>query len=285
MELSFQSLSRNDNYTLDTLIGSGSFAKIYKATRRTDKKLFAVKEIYFRSLKKNEKKQIVNEVNIMRELSSSFLVRYIQREIDQPNGILWIVMEYCKGGDLFRFLCNDSGVIPEDIIWIYLAQINEGLKYLHNKKIIHRDVKPHNILFVDDYKLRVKLADFGLSTFNTNFSNTYAGSPYYMCPEMVQSLPYDSKADLWSLGCLCYQLACRSPPFDAPHYNELKDKILYASTPQLNSNYSYLLHEMTSALLTKDPIQRPCSAQLSKHFRIELALYDLKLRYRYYLIM
>ena len=272
MEKSFQTLA---------LLGSGSFAKIYKAKRKEDNHLFAVKEIYFRSLKQNEKKQIVNEVNIMRQLSSSYLVRYIQREVDQSNGVLWIVMEYCTGGDLFRFLCDTKDLIPEEIIWIYTAQINEGLKYLHSKKIIHRDVKPHNILFVDQYRMRVKIADFGLSTVNENFSNTYAGSPYYMCPEMVQSLPYNEAADQWSLGCLCFQLTSRVPPFDAEQYHELKDKILYADFPTLPSVYSLLLLELINALLNKNPQQRPTSLQTSQHFRIELALYDLKLRYRY----
>eukprot|EP00834_Sanchytrium_tribonematis_P005674 NODE_359_length_8799_cov_0.795172.p5 type:complete len:271 gc:universal NODE_359_length_8799_cov_0.795172:6183-6995(+) len=268
-----------DAYIIKSIIGTGSFAKIYKAQRKKDQRYFAIKEIYFRSLKKNEKKQIVNEVNIMRECQSAYLIRYIQREVNQENGLLWIVMEFCRGGDLHRFLNQTTEMIPEDMVWIYISQINEGLRYLHEKQIIHRDIKPHNILFVDETKIRLKLADFGLSTWNQNFANTYAGSPYYMCPEMVQSLPYDEKADQWSLGCLSYQLTCRMPPFDAEHYNELKEKILYAPVPDLLHQYSPLLHEFINVLLNKSPLDRPSSLQTAQHFRIQLALYDLKLRY------
>ncbi len=261
-----------------SIIGSGSFAKIYKVKRLMDNKIFAVKEIFFKSLKKSEKAQIVNEVNIMRELHSDYLVKYIKREVDQSNGLLWIVMEYCQGGDLYHYLKAHTDLLHEDFIWILLAQVNEGLTYLHANKIIHRDIKPHNILFVDMYKLRIKIADFGLSTITNTFSVTYAGSPYYMSPEMTQSNPYNEKIDIWALGCLSYQLACRNPPFDAENHTKLKEKILIDSFEPLPAQYSNLLLEFVVVLLNKNQMDRPTSDQIGKHYRITLALFDLKLK-------
>ena len=127
-----------------------------------------------------------------------------------------IVTDYAEGGDLFEYIKNITkmrATFKEDLIWMYLKQILSGLKYLHARKIVHRDLKGANILLSAD-KRKVQVGDLNVSKIAKNsFLYTQTGTPYYASPEVWRDQPYDHKSDIWSLGCLVYEMAALKPPF------------------------------------------------------------------------
>jgi NIMA (never in mitosis gene a)-related kinase len=180
-------------------------------------------------MNEKEKQQIVAEVNILRELRHPCIVRYYDRIIDKKATKLYIVMEHCSGGDLaslIRSHAKNKTRADEGFIWKVLGQVVSALKSCHRhreggeaKPILHRDLKPANILL--DRNGNAKLCDFGLATelagTNKLAQTAGVGTPYYMSPELVNSQRYDERSDIWSVGCIIYELAALRPPFDAPN--------------------------------------------------------------------
>ena len=158
--------------------------------RKADGKVLVWKELAYGKMSEKEKQMLVSEVNILRELSHPNVVKYYDRVIDRSSAKIFIVMEYCEGGDISTLIKNsrkEKQYLPEDMIWIILSQVLQALSSCHNRKegkILHRDLKPGNI-FLDD-KNNVKLGDFGLSRVmnqDSVFAYTHVGTPYYMSPE------------------------------------------------------------------------------------------------------
>ncbi|THH19022.1 hypothetical protein EUX98_g8855 [Antrodiella citrinella] len=293
------------------VIGNGSFGII--------RKVFARKELNFERMSERDRKQIVAEVfvsnltlshsrlltrvatshrNILKDLHHEHIVRYHDRYVDRDAGILYIVMEYCGGGDLSTVIkqAQRSGrPIPEDTIWSYFMQILLALNHCHHPngharssssgsagngdegkerrpQILHRDLKPDNV-FLDELNT-VKLGDFGLSKAlaQTTFANTYVGTPYYMSPELMQEKAYDTKSDIWSLGCVIYELCALKPPFaEAKTHSELSILIRNGRIPPLPKGYSPALTSVIKAMLNLNPAMRPSASQLLQHERLTLA--------------
>lgn len=236
-----------DAYDSLEVIGNGTFGIIRKVQRKSDGQLFARKELKFERMSERDKKQIVAEVNILRTLRHENVVRYEERSIDADRGILYIVMEYCGGGDLGSVIqkCRKSKtLLPEDTVWSYLAQMTLALDACHYRggltaasisgamgrsrdslgftlnppedsktkgnAILHRDLKPENVFL--DSEGNIKLGDFGLSkqVGALAFANTYVGTPYYMSPELSTGQQYDAKSDIWALGCIVFELCALS---------------------------------------------------------------------------
>lgn len=150
------------------------------------------KELNYTKMSDKEKQMLVSEVNILRELNHTNIVKYYDRIIDRDHSKIFIVMEYCQGGDiatLIRTSRKENKHIPEDMVWSILAQVLLALQACHNRsegKILHRDLKPGNIFLDADYN--VKLGDFGLSKMmgdESVFAYTHVGTPYYMSPEQI----------------------------------------------------------------------------------------------------
>lgn len=147
-----------------------------------------------------EKKQLVSEVNILRDLKHPYIVRYYDRIIDKKNAKIYIIMEYCEGGDI-SFLVKkckaDKNYIPEDHVWKMFSQIVEALHEWHGRKagkILHRDIKPGNLFL--DINNNIKLGDFGLSKImgkDSIYAYTNVGTPYYMSPEQINEQKYNEK--------------------------------------------------------------------------------------------
>ncbi|KZT63224.1 Pkinase-domain-containing protein [Daedalea quercina L-15889] len=284
-----------DLYESVDVIGTGSFGIIRKVRRKADGQTFARKELNFDRMSERDRKQIVAEVNILKDLNHEHIVRYHDRHVDRDAGILYILMEYCGGGDLSSVIKQaqrQNRPIPEDTIWNYFMQILLALNYCHHPnghgragsgggaddgrerrpQILHRDLKPDNV-FLDETNL-VKLGDFGLSKAlaQASFANTYVGTPYYMSPELMQEKAYDSKSDIWSLGCLIYELCALKPPFhEAKTHAELSILIRTGRIPPLPKGYSPALTSVIKAMLNLNPAMRPSAQQLLNHERIELA--------------
>ncbi|OBZ70768.1 G2-specific protein kinase nim-1 [Grifola frondosa] len=273
------------------VIGNGSFGIIRKVRRKTDGVIFARKELNFERMTERDRKQIVSEVNILKELHHEHIVRYHDRHVDRDAGILYIVMEYCGGGDLSSVIKQaqrHNRLIPEDTIWNYFMQILLALNHCHHPncsgrssdvtgaerrpQILHRDLKPDNV-FLDEHNT-VKLGDFGLSKAlpQASFANTYVGTPYYMSPELMQEKAYDSKSDVWSLGCLIYELCALKPPFhEAKTHAELSILIRNGRIPPLPKGYSSALTATIKSMLNLNPAMRPSASQLLQHERLGLA--------------
>ncbi|EUC64059.1 Serine/Threonine kinase catalytic domain protein [Rhizoctonia solani AG-3 Rhs1AP] len=282
-----------DDYEAGDVIGNGSFGLIRKVRRKADGALFARKELNFERMTERDRKQIVAEVNILKDLKHDHIVRYHDRYVDRDNGILYILMEYCGGGDLsgaIKQMRRQNKHITEDTIWSYFAQILLALHHCHfpnsktstegsslvqprpTQQILHRDLKPENVFL--DSEGYVKLGDFGLAKQigYATFTQTYVGTPYYMSPELINEKQYDTKSDIWSLGCLIYELCAQNPPFhEAKTHQELALSIRQGRIPPLPRVYSSALSNVIKSMLNINPAMRPSAQQLLQHERIEFA--------------
>lgn len=136
--------------------------------------------------------------------------------------------DYSEGGDLFEYIKQVTKMgasFKEDVIWVYLKQIVSGLKYIHGKKIVHRDMKGANIFLSADKRL-VRVGDLNVSKIAKNsLLYTQTGTPYYASPEVWKDQPYDHKSDIWSLGCLLYEVCSLKPPFLGKSMEELNNAV------------------------------------------------------------
>jgi NIMA (never in mitosis gene a)-related kinase len=264
-----------DAYEPLDIIGSGTFGVIRRVKRLSDGKIFARKELKFERMSDRDRKQIVSEVNILRTLAHDNIVRYEERFVDRENAILYIVMEYCEGGDLgsmIRECRKTKTLLSEDTVLKYLVQMIKGLDACHHAQtndgspriILHRDLKPENI-FLNSEQM-IKIGDFGLSKEVSahSFACTYVGTPYYMSPELATGAQYDVKSDIWALGCVAYELCALRPPFDATTQAELTRKIQLGNVPELPRGYSRMLGDMIRGMLSLDPAARPTTHDLMR---------------------
>ena len=264
-----------DQYRVLELVGKGSFGVVRKIQRRSDGRVLVWKELNYGSMSDKEKQLVVSEVNILRELRHPHILRYYDRIIDKPTTKLYVITEYCEGGDLGKLIKRyraKSGRIDEQRIWKYFAQIVMALTACHRRKekgalkpILHRDIKPANI-FLDRHG-NVKMGDYGLAReldSQSKFARTNVGTPYYMSPEQTNSLKYDERSDIWAVGCVLYELAALRPPFQARNQVALAMKINAGKFDRIPSNYSEDLHRairwMLHINLQKRPRVEECAA-------------------------
>ena len=282
-----------ENYEFVCQIGKGNFGRISKIIRKSDKKTLIWKELDYGQMSEKEKEQIVSEVNILRELKHPNIVRYYDRIIDKKHSRIYIIMEYCEGGDLNQLIkrCKKTGeYIAEDIIWKIFTQVLLAIHVIHNHKegkILHRDIKPSNIFLDKDNN--VKLGDFGLSrelSDQSKFAYSHVGTPYYMSPEQIDETKYNEKSDIWSLGCFLYELTTFHPPFEAKNQIMLAMRIKSGKVEKINKRYSEELWRVITWMLTVDTNERPSSEDLLnipevcvrlREKRIKDTLYRLKI--------
>ncbi|XP_036406407.1 serine/threonine-protein kinase Nek2 isoform X1 [Megalops cyprinoides] len=257
---------RVEDYEVLYTIGSGSYGKCQKIRRKSDGKILVWKELDYGTMAESEKQMLVSEVNLLRELKHPNIVRYYDRIIDRTNTTLYIVMEYCEGGDLSSLITRcikERRYLDEEFILRVLAQLSLALKECHRRSdgghtVLHRDLKPANIFL--DIKQNVKLGDFGLARIlnhDTSFAKTFVGTPYYMSPEQMNRTSYNEKSDIWSLGCLVYELCALSPPFTAYNQKELAEKIREGKFRRIPYRYSEELNTLLSKMLNLKDYLRP----------------------------
>ncbi|XP_030332805.1 serine/threonine-protein kinase Nek5 isoform X3 [Strigops habroptila] len=185
-------------------------------------------------------------------------------------------MEYCDGGDLMKRINMQHGVLfDEDQILSWFVQISLGLKHIHDKKILHRDVKAQNIFLSNNGKV-AKLGDFGIArqlNSTMEFAHTCVGTPYYLSPEICENQPYNNKTDIWSLGCVLYELCALKHPFEDNSLHQLVLKICRGRFHPVSPNYSYDLRILISQLFKISPRDRPSiNSILRKPFLQKLVL-------------
>ncbi|XP_071371139.1 serine/threonine-protein kinase ULK1a [Centroberyx affinis] len=239
------------------LIGHGAFAVVFKG-RHKEKRDYevAVKCINKKNLAKSQS-LLGKEIKILKELKHENIVGLL--DYQEMGGCVYLVMEYCNGGDLAEYL-HSKGTLSEDTIRVFLQQIAQAMKVLQGKGILHRDLKPQNILLCHPEGRRsspnntcIKIADFGFARhLQTNtMAATLCGSPMYMAPEVIMSQNYDAKADLWSIGTIVYQCLTGKAPFHASTPQELRlfyesNRTLLPSVPRETS--SHLRHLLLGLL-------------------------------------
>ena len=196
-------------------ISNGAFARVFLATKESLKSPVAIKVIPRSDLtQKTSTKRILTERNIMLHFNSPYTIKFFYSTIGRHN--LYLVMEYLPGGDLCSLL-NKYGAFPEDVAKNYAAQIVAALEYLRQNNVIHRDLKPDNILL--DSNGHLKLVDFGLSYFGVVGRQTdtreqsAVGTPDYVAPEIITLDTHSYEVDYWSLGAMLYEFITGVPPF------------------------------------------------------------------------
>ncbi|KAM9839916.1 serine/threonine-protein kinase Nek2 [Aulostomus maculatus] len=258
--------SRTEDYEVLYTIGSGSYGRCQKVRRRADGKILVWKELDYGTMAESEKQMLVSEVNLLRELKHPNIVRYYDRIIDRSTSTLYIVMEYCEGGDLSSLITRcikEKRYLEEEFILRVMAQLTLALSECHRRSdgratVLHRDLKPANIFL--DSKKNVKLGDFGLARIlnhDTSFAKTFVGTPYYMSPEQINRMSYNEKSDIWSLGCLLYELCALSPPFTAYNQKDLAEKIRDGKFRRIPYRYSEELNTLLSKMLNLKDYLRP----------------------------
>jgi NIMA (never in mitosis gene a)-related kinase len=278
-----------EDYEVLGLIGKGNFGSISKILRKSDNKILVWKELDYGLMSEKEKQNIVSEVNILKELHHPNIVQYYDRIIDKKNKKIFIIMEYCEGGDIgnvIKKLKKTKEYFPEELIWKFFIQVLMALKTCHNHKegkILHRDIKPSNVFL--DGENNAKLGDFGLSRMlseENNFAYSRVGTPYYMSPEQIEDMRYNEKSDIWSLGCFLYELATFSPPFNATNQLSLALKIKSGNVANIPSIYSQELSSVIMCLMRVNPENRPNAEEITNYPPVIIRIRERKLK-EYYL--
>ena len=250
------------NYKVLQQLGEGSFGKAFLCEKESDGSLCVIKQILIEGMNEKEKADVLNESNILAKLDHPNIIKFYDVfESKKPKHMINIVTEYADGGDLSEKIKerkNKDGNFTESEILDYFTQICLAIKHIHEKKIIHRDLKSGNIFLMKNGF--VKLGDFGIAKgFQRTIdkAKTMVGTPYYLSPEILEGKPYDSKSDIWSLGVLLYEMMTFKMPFNANSLPMLSVKIMrgnYIPPPVI---YTKDLRELVSKCLTLDQKNRP----------------------------
>jgi len=246
-------------YQIIKKIGEGSYAKIYKVKKDSSDKTYVLKNIPVSEEDYSSMKEILNESSILSTCDNIYVVKYYDSFF--YCGTFNIITEFCPYGDLFgyiKFYKERGSKIEEKIIWIIFIQLSLGLSYLHHKKILHRDIKTKNIFIKNN--LTVKIGDFGIAKIlnsTSSYAHTFIGTPYYISPELCKDQPYNDKSDVWSLGCVLYELCTLNHPFEGGTQVEIYEKIMTQKFKAISPDYSLELKKMVDLLLEKDEKKRP----------------------------
>ena len=247
------------DFKKEKVIGKGSFGSVYLVRRIIDNQIYALKTVILEKLNKKEQENSVNEVRILASIKNPYVIGYKEAFWNDKNSSLNIVMEYADDGDLQTKIIkmrNEGGYFKENIIWEYAIQMIEGLKALHDKKIMHRDLKSANIFLFKKNHI-CKLGDMNVSkVIKEKVLLTQTGTPYYASPEVWRDEPYSYKSDLWSIGCVIYELCEQHPPFMGKNLDELFENVCKGKPQRINKIYSDELWKVIMMLLQTDVDKR-----------------------------
>ncbi|KAI1311182.1 kinase-like protein [Xylaria venustula] len=283
-------MAESDKYDVLEKIGHGSFGIIRKVKRKVDGMVVCRKEISYLKMSQKEREQLHSEFQILSSLRHPNIVGYFHREHLKQTQELHLYMEYCGNGDLgrvIRDLARADKYADEEFVWVVFSQLVTALYRCHYGvdppdvgntvlvaprtkprvptgavTILHRDLKPENVFLGQNNS--VKLGDFGLSKMiqSHDFASTYVGTPFYMSPEICAAERYTLKSDIWSLGCVIYELCAREPPFNAKSHFQLVQKIKEGKVATLPRIYSAELMAVIRDCLKVNPDARPDTAAL-----------------------
>ena len=258
-----------ENFEILEKLGEGSYSTVYKVKRKIDNQIYALKKVKLSNLNEKEKTNSLNEVRILASVKSKYVISYKEAFFDEKDSTLGVVMEYADNGDLYKKILEykQKKIYFEEIdIWKIFIQLVKGLKALHDLQILHRDLKSANVfLFKDGH---AKLGDLNVSKVaKRGLGYTQTGTPYYASPEIWKDLPYDNKSDIWSLGCVLYEMITLHPPFRSKNMDELYKKVLSGDIGNLPEKYSNDLYEVVLLMMKVNSNKRPnCNDILNNTF-------------------
>ena len=275
--LSIQS-NPEDIFTLLFPIGKGAYGKVYKAIHKSTLKIFAIKIVDYTKDGLNNKKKICFNYNSIKEetylmrlvQNNDYLLKYYGSYYSSKSNTIWLILEYCSCGSLVDLMFALDRRYEEYEIASFIEMVLKGLIYLHDLKIIHRDIKAQNIFLKEDGY--VVLGDFGSGAKLTDeelYRRSQKGSPYWMSPQVILQENYDIKTDIWSLGITCVELAESEPPFADLKPNFVMNKIA-KSPPKVEEiinveEYSESFVDFIGKCLFVDPKKRPSAKELIEH--------------------
>ena len=241
-------------------LSNSDFGAVYKILNEEDKNHYAIKKILLKSVEESEMNEIRNEAKILSEINSENIVKFYDSFTDKKS--FNIMMEYCDGFDLRKFIeehKKSNGYIKKNIVLYISLEICNGLKEIHKNDLIHRDLKPDNLFLNAD--LTIKISDFGLSRKFQNiydYVRTKVITMQYIAPELLNGQEYNNKVDVWSLGCIIYELCTLNFCFESNSMNGLLRKITNNNHGKIDTNlYGEDLQKLIDSLLNKNYKQRP----------------------------
>nr|XP_044992017.1 serine/threonine-protein kinase Nek4 [Jaculus jaculus] len=245
-------------YCYVRVVGKGSYGEVTLVKHRRDGKQYVIKKLNLRNASSRERRSAEQEAQLLSQLKHPNIVTY-KESWEGGDGLLYIVMGFCEGGDLYRKLKEQKGqLLPESQVVEWFVQIAMALQYLHEKHILHRDLKTQNI-FLTRTNI-IKVGDLGIARVlenNGDMANTLIGTPYYMSPELFSNKPYNYKSDVWALGCCVYEMTTLKHAFNAKDMNSLVYRIIEGKLPPMPRVYSPELAELIRTMLSKRPEERP----------------------------
>ncbi|XP_058231884.1 serine/threonine-protein kinase Nek11 isoform X1 [Hemibagrus wyckioides] len=264
-----------NRYIIHQRLGKGSFGTVYliEDTKTSTDKLKVLKEIPLGDLKPDETVKATQEAQLLSQLHHPAILRFYTSFLERD--MFCIVTEFCEDGDLectLERLRVSGEALCESQVSEWLVQLLLGLDYMHQRRILHRDLKTKNIFLKRNM---VKIGDFGVSCLlmgSCDLATTFTGTPYYMSPEALGHQGYDSKSDVWSLGCILYEMCCLKHAFEGHNFLSVVQKIMESSTPSLPEKYSPELNSLMQRMLERSPSLRVSAAEaLSSDVIKELA--------------
>ena len=266
------------NYKIINKLGNGAFGSVYKIVDTNDNKTYALKKIDIDKEVEKNISIIENESNILKSVDNPNIVKYY--DCFREKNSFYILMEFCEYKDLSSFIekyKKKNELVPESVIRSIFRELCNGIKEIHSKKVIHRDLKPENIFISDDY--RIKIGDFGISKIldGTSYAKTMAGTLLYMAPEIVKGVKYTNKIDIWSLGCILYEICTLKKCFDANNILNLAKKIISGVHGKIDLNfYNENLQNIIDLLLKVEDKQRPNVEEVYKLITKKITLEEFK---------
>ncbi|XP_047316459.1 serine/threonine-protein kinase ATG1c-like [Impatiens glandulifera] len=273
------------DYVVEKQIGSGSFSVVWLARHRVHQKEVAIKEVITGRLNKKLQESLMSEIVILKKINHPNIIRLL--DIIEETGRIYFVLEYCRGGDLSIFIQRRHGRVSEATAKHFMQQLAAGLQILRDNNLIHRDLKPQNLLLsANDDNATLKIADFGFARplQPKGLAETLCGSPLYMAPEIMQLQKYDAKADLWSVGAILFQLVTGKPPFTGNNQIQLFDNIMKSTDlhfpPDKKKDLSPESMDLCRKLLRRNPVERLTFEEFFNHPFLSLRHKDDILRSR-----
>lgn len=236
-------------------LGSGSTGTVFLVEDQ-DGLLYAIKEIEIYELPSHERNSVLKEIRATKHLKHDNILKYY--DATMADELIHVRMEYAENGTLDDLISERRRFLPEETIIDLFTQVCLAVKYLHDRKILHRNIKPTNI-FIAENNI-VKLGDFGLAHFLPSTDdkvNTAKGTVNYRSPEMCNGQPYGAPADVWALGCVLYELCTRRLAFTGRSVLSVMRKITTKEPKRIPSIYSDELRQLARDMLQKDPAKRP----------------------------
>ncbi|XP_019430768.1 PREDICTED: serine/threonine-protein kinase ATG1c-like isoform X2 [Lupinus angustifolius] len=256
------------DYIVGRQIGAGSFSVVWHGRHKVHGTEVAIKEIGTLRLNKKLQESLMSEIFILKQINHPNIIRL--HDIIEVPGKIHLVLEYCKGGDLSLYI-QRHGRVLEATAKHFMQQLATGLQVLRDNNLIHRDLKPQNLLLSrNDERSVLKIADFGFarSLQPRGLAETLCGSPLYMAPEIMQLQKYDAKADLWSVGAILFQLVTGRTPFTGNNQIQLLQNIMKSTELQFppdNRSLSIDCKDLCQKLLRRNPVERLTFEEFFNH--------------------